>query len=641
MTLVGTSLAFGGKSLYAGSMVFRNCLGMALLSLALTAVADPDPRRIPLESEEWDAMAPARGVAPHRPSQGVRLPSVQGRNGFTLYQVNVNASGQDIVGDAANEPSLAIDVANPLRMAIGWRQFDSVASNFRQAGYAYTTNGGVTWNFPARIEPGVFRSDPVLATGPDGRFYYNSLTNAGAFGTDQWRSPDGGQTYQRLGGSFGGDKQWITIDTTNSVGRGHQYQSWSTASNPTPGLQFNRSTDGGTTWSTPVAIPTQGIWGTLDVDNSGRLFLGLTNSSRTFYCVRSSNARFAAQTPTFDLTTTISLNNGAIGFNLPINPAGLAGQVSLVVDKSTGPTAGNVYLLCSVGPNTSNPLDVYFVRSTNGGTSFSTPRRLNTDPTGQGAFHWFGTLSVAPNGRLDAVWLDTREDVNDRLSALYWTNSLDGGVTWAPEIAVTDTFNPNIGYPQQNKIGDYLGLVGLNDAAYCVFPTTFNGGQDLSFVRLPAPPATVRGTLTLNDWIPDESGQLATWEVRAPGGSVVLASGSMTLGAAGAYTANLPGQLAGGTYDFDVKGSRWISRRVASLAVPLTGVSGVNRSLVNGDVDGDDDVTILDFLILSANFGGIVGNAGVDPRPDLDGDNEISILDYLILSANYGVTGPL
>ena len=52
---------------------------------------------------------------------------------FTSYQVNVNANGQNITGDAANEPSICVDPTNRNKMTIGWRQFNSVASNFRQA----------------------------------------------------------------------------------------------------------------------------------------------------------------------------------------------------------------------------------------------------------------------------------------------------------------------------------------------------------------------------------------------------------------------------------------------------------------------------------------------------------------------------
>src|SRR5512143_1103656 len=56
---------------------------------------------------------------------------------YISYQVNVDANGNNRVGDAANEPSICIDRHNPNRMSIGWRQFDSVASNFREAGFAY------------------------------------------------------------------------------------------------------------------------------------------------------------------------------------------------------------------------------------------------------------------------------------------------------------------------------------------------------------------------------------------------------------------------------------------------------------------------------------------------------------------------
>src|SRR5512147_1522429 len=97
---------------------------------------------------------------------------------ITTVQVNVDANGQNIVGDAANEPSIAVDPNDHNKMVIGWRQFNTVSSNFRQAGYGYTTNNGLTWTFPGVIQPGIFRSDPVLDAGIDGNFYYNSLTNS-------------------------------------------------------------------------------------------------------------------------------------------------------------------------------------------------------------------------------------------------------------------------------------------------------------------------------------------------------------------------------------------------------------------------------------------------------------------------------
>src|SRR6476646_11819070 len=59
---------------------------------------------------------------------------------FISYQVNVDAQGNNIVGDAANEPSIAVDPTDGNKMTIGWRQFNSVQSDFRQGGWGYTTD---------------------------------------------------------------------------------------------------------------------------------------------------------------------------------------------------------------------------------------------------------------------------------------------------------------------------------------------------------------------------------------------------------------------------------------------------------------------------------------------------------------------
>jgi hypothetical protein len=122
-------------------------------------------------------------------------------------QANVNASGQNIPSDAANEPSMCIDPNNPLRMAIGWRQFDTTNSNFRQSGVAYTTNGGLNWTFPGNLDAGTFRSDPVLASDANGAFYYLGISNSSTFACDLLRSTNGGATWQPVGPALGGDKE--------------------------------------------------------------------------------------------------------------------------------------------------------------------------------------------------------------------------------------------------------------------------------------------------------------------------------------------------------------------------------------------------------------------------------------------------
>src|SRR5438270_13668558 len=116
---------------------------------------------------------------------------------FTSFQANVDASGNNILGDAANEPAIAVDPTDPNKMVIGWRQFDSINSDFRQGGWGYTTDGGLTWTFPGVLNPGVFRSDPVTRSDEAGHFLYPSL-RADYFCYDIGRSTVSGPAFSEL-----------------------------------------------------------------------------------------------------------------------------------------------------------------------------------------------------------------------------------------------------------------------------------------------------------------------------------------------------------------------------------------------------------------------------------------------------------
>ena len=161
------------------------------------------------------------------------------------------------------------------------------------------------------------------------------------------------------------------------------------------------------------------------------------------------------------------------------------GQVWLAVDRSGGATNNNVYMLASVQlPGFTAGSEVMFVRSTNAGTSFSAPRRINNDPVDPNKWHWFGALAVAPNGRIDVIWLDTRYAANNTDSQLFYSYSRDGGTTWSADVPVTTSFNPFLGYPNQNKIGDYITMVSDNTGADVAYSATFNGEEDIYYVRV-------------------------------------------------------------------------------------------------------------------------------------------------------------
>src|SRR5438105_2191698 len=487
-------------------IVFTCLLSLIELAGASAQLAPTQkaPKNVPLETYD-NPPAPPRTI-----ETSPRMISQFGA--FTSFQVNVDASGNNILGDAANECSISVDPTNGSKMTIAWRQFNDVTSNFRQGGWGYTSDGGTTWTFPGVLQNGIFRSDPVTQSNEIGNFFYLSLQsdqNLSFFCDDLWRSTNGGQSWVEQSpdrGAGGGDKQWFTIDKTSGPGHGFQYQSDDGINCSGGGVEFQRSTNGGVTWQNPIVVPHGPVYGTLDVDTNGNLFIGGEGSS--FYCVRSSNAQIGTQTPTFDRSTAVNMG-GFIGSG-GINPAGLDGMVFLAVDRSGTATNNNIYMLASVVPSGRSTTDVMFVRSTDGGLTFSAPLKINDDPVNPSKWHWFGTFSVAPNGRLDAVWYDTRNAANNTDSQLFYSYSTDAGVTWSPNVAVSNPFNPFEGYPNQSKIGDYITMVSDDTGGNVAYSATFNFNpsrgqheEDVYYVRVspsggatPTPTATASPTAT-------------------------------------------------------------------------------------------------------------------------------------------------
>src|SRR5215469_13122088 len=146
------------------------------------------PRNEPLEFYD-NAPAPPRKI-----ETSPRMISQFGP--FVSFQVNVDANGNNIIGDAANECVISVDPTNGNKMTIGWRQFNDVNSNFRQGGWGYTTDAGAHWTFPGVLQNNVFRSDPVTNSDEVGNFFYLSLLQT--FCENMYRSTNGGQTWTEL-----------------------------------------------------------------------------------------------------------------------------------------------------------------------------------------------------------------------------------------------------------------------------------------------------------------------------------------------------------------------------------------------------------------------------------------------------------
>jgi hypothetical protein len=410
------------------------------------------------------------------------------RGSFSSTQVNVDRNGFNIFGDAGNEPSIAVDPTNRNRITIGWRQFDNIASNFRQAGWAFSNDGGRTWTFPGVLTPGIFRSDPVLDADAMGRVYYNSLRSEATFFCEVFGSDSSGYQWDEPVYAHGGDKQWMTIDRTGGVGDGNIYSHWNVNWSAEPGVDFNRSTNDGGSFDTPAAMPHSPYWGTTTVAPNGTVYVvGLSSSGTHGISVaRASTIANPGNPTTFDDAVSVDLGGLPVAFAGPgsPNPSGLHGQVWIAADHSGGANHGFLYIVSSVNPAGSDPLDVHFTRSTDGGDTWSTPVRVNKDPAASTSWQWFGTLSVAPNGRIDVVWNSTHNDPSGYDSELLYSFSNDGGATWSADTPMSPPFDPHLGWPNQSKIGDYYHMVSDDLGADLAWAGTFNGEQDVYYLRI-------------------------------------------------------------------------------------------------------------------------------------------------------------
>jgi len=187
---------------------------------------------------------------------------------------------------------------------------------------------------------------------------------------------------------------------------------------------FARSTDCGSTWEPNYQIvePTR-------ILHSDPV-IGVHPNGDIFACILGGSPGVGN-----DVFVARSTDHGA-SFGTARSVSG--GFTGGFVDKEwmeIGPT-GNIYVTWFIGFDSSQESEIRFVRSTDGGTSWSAPEKLNDNPP-DSSFRHSPQVIEGPNGVVHVIWgFDDRDDT----SGIYITTSTDSGQTFGPNRFIAHQF---------------------------------------------------------------------------------------------------------------------------------------------------------------------------------------------------------
>ena len=113
------------------------------------------------------------------------------------------------------------------------------------------------------------------------------------------------------------------------------------------------------------------------------------------------------------------------------------------VTVAWSPEGGAEGTLHAVADGYENPAitgyqDIYHYRSTYGGKTWSERKNVTDDDPKNLYAQLYPNVAVAPDGRVEIAFWDTRNDPGFRANDVYMTTSNDNGVTWGKNVRVTD-----------------------------------------------------------------------------------------------------------------------------------------------------------------------------------------------------------
>ena len=420
------------------------------------------------------------------------------------------------------EPSIAVNPTNPQNVVTAFQVGRVDAGGDADNGFASSSDGGQTWTtglLPGLTtdgpHPGPFdrASDAVVAFGPDGTVYANSLVfndstecvagNCLPSGMAVNVSKDGGKTWSDAvilesdPGAGLNDKNWIVVDQSNAAGhhQGRVYVVWDRIAS----VEYSycdAACDVLTNWTSAVAgsnagttngwytlYPGQGIGSIPLVLNDGSLMVVFQTLSGNPVTVNTGDQPNldTSGTPIVQVTAPAA---GSVAWPAPLPfeqvpvTVGQYHSVNGVPEQRAGslptatvdPKTNQVYVGWEDSSFRTNDgrNDAVFVTSTDNGLTWTPMKAIDPDKDGSYLDDYNTALTVGNDGILRAMYRQRLESGSTFSKTIdtYYSQSADGGQTWSAPLKV-DNQATDVGYAAFSRggtfEGDYNQLAAASD----------------------------------------------------------------------------------------------------------------------------------------------------------------------------------
>lgn len=465
------------SQIYDNPRIFSEMSGAKRTALERKFGARPE-RGVSFTGEEFTDQAMQMFAAP---LSAIANPIVNNPSGDTSAQDTqsetavVFASGQNVIA-AFNDSGAHIGGAS------------------RFTGWSLSTDGGATFtdkgDLPASTDGD--SGDPVFARSlKTGTVFLSTLS----FNTGQklliFRSTDnGGSLNAPINGAPGfsaatgeQDKQWIAADNHAGTGLGNVYMFWRNFA-AGGGMTFSRSTDDGLTWGPDgglkLANGGQGAYVVVGKDHAIYAFWHDSSVSPRRILVRKSTDQgvsFAAA------VTVAQLKASGVNGDLGLNPGFRTNSFPQVVASPTD--ANHLYCIFNDHSGAGSTLDrgdIFLVSSTDGGSTWSSPLKVNDDIT----LHdqWQPAIAITPDGsEICVAWYDRRLDPANTLIDRFGVTgivSASGAISFEANVRLTDQSFPAVIGVDPLVNSTYMGDYDQITASDTHFGVTWGDNRDNS-----------------------------------------------------------------------------------------------------------------------------------------------------------------